>query len=94
MSREQIEAYADIEVWVSDDIGRRRLPFSEANELLRLAKWAVAQPERGTCATCRHLTRNRLSNDEWEAWCAKIGMELNNMPDDFGCSLRQPTEQP
>ena len=56
--------------------------------------WECPLCQRGTCATCRHQTRSRLPNDEWEVWCAKIGMELDNMPDDFGCSLHQPTEQP
>jgi hypothetical protein len=55
-----------------------------------------AEPETPkTCATCRHLTRQRLPNDEWEAWCAKlIGLELDSTPDTFHCSLHQPHEEP
>jgi hypothetical protein len=55
---------------------------------------ARAEPETPpTCATCRHLKRRRLPNDEWEAWCPKlIGLELDDTPDGFHCSLHQPRE--
>lgn len=62
----------------------------------------LAQPERGTCATCQWWTgrdvvssptwrRKCLANDETQDMCASGTLWTSP---DFGCSLHQPTEQP